>query len=135
MQCFANDNFIEIYLKCCLEECERRDPKGLYKKARARIIKNYTGISAPYEDPVNPELTIETASCTPGNLIAQVYRTSKRDKVSRNCNLERQVKINSGSRLQNRSAIHNAVRIAPSSVRPVAGSKQHEGARHERHAE
>lgn len=71
-QHFENDNFIEIYVKCCLEECERRDPKGLYKKARAGIIKNYTGISAPYEEPVNPELIIETARCTPDSSIAQV---------------------------------------------------------------
>ncbi len=59
---FASDNFAEIYVKCAIEECERRDPKGQYKKARAGIIKNYTGISAPYEEPENPELIIETAN-------------------------------------------------------------------------
>ncbi len=57
---FKDDNFIEIYVKCSVEECERRDPKGQYKKARAGIIKNYTGISAPYEEPLNPELIIDT---------------------------------------------------------------------------
>ncbi|SPP99909.1 adenosine 5'-phosphosulfate kinase [Candidatus Sulfobium mesophilum] len=57
---FKEDNFIEIYVKCSVEECERRDPKGQYKKARAGIIKNYTGISAPYEEPLTPELVIDT---------------------------------------------------------------------------
>jgi len=57
---FKNDNFIEIYVKCSIGECERRDPKGQYKKARAGIIKNYTGISAPYEKPETPELVIDT---------------------------------------------------------------------------
>ncbi len=57
---FENDNFLEIYVKCSVEGCERRDPKGQYKKARAGIIKEYTGISSPYEEPENPDLTIET---------------------------------------------------------------------------
>ena len=53
--------FIEIFVKCAIEVCETRDPKGLYKKARAGEIKEFTGISAPYEEPVNPELTVDTA--------------------------------------------------------------------------
>ena len=53
-------NFIEIYVNTSLEECERRDVKGLYKKARAGEIQNMTGISAPYEAPVNPDLEIIT---------------------------------------------------------------------------
>ncbi|HHW36326.1 MAG TPA: adenylyl-sulfate kinase [Bacillales bacterium] len=52
--------FLEIYVKCSLEECEKRDPKGLYKKARNGEIKGFTGIDAPYEAPVNPELVVET---------------------------------------------------------------------------
>ncbi|GEN33901.1 MULTISPECIES: adenylyl-sulfate kinase [Aneurinibacillus] len=52
--------FIEIYVKCAIEECEKRDPKGLYKKARAGGIPEFTGISAPYEEPESPELIIET---------------------------------------------------------------------------
>ena len=55
-----NDNFIEIYCKASIETCEKRDVKGLYKKARAGKIKNYTGIDSPYEAPVNPELIINT---------------------------------------------------------------------------
>ena len=52
--------FLEIYTKACLETCEKRDPKGLYKKAKAGIIKDFTGINAPYEEPKNPELIIDT---------------------------------------------------------------------------
>jgi adenylylsulfate kinase len=56
--------FIEVYLNCPLEVCEKRDPKGLYKKARAGSIQNFTGISAAYEPPENPELEIDTSSIT-----------------------------------------------------------------------
>jgi len=52
--------FLEIYTKACLETCEKRDPKGLYKKAREGIIKDFTGINAPYEEPENPEMVIDT---------------------------------------------------------------------------
>jgi adenylylsulfate kinase len=56
----SNDDFIEIYCKSSLENCEARDVKGLYKRARAGEIKNYTGIDSPYEAPENPELIIDT---------------------------------------------------------------------------
>lgn len=55
-------NFVEIYINTSVEECERRDVKGLYKKARAGEIKNMTGISAPYEAPENPDIEILTES-------------------------------------------------------------------------
>ncbi|SHH72795.1 adenylyl-sulfate kinase [Virgibacillus chiguensis] len=55
-----SNEFIEIYVKCRLEVCEERDPKGLYKKARAGEIAGFTGIDAPYEAPISPELTIDT---------------------------------------------------------------------------
>jgi adenylylsulfate kinase len=53
-------NFIEIYCKAAIEVCELRDTKGLYKKARAGLIAEFTGISSPYEAPVKPELVIAT---------------------------------------------------------------------------
>ena len=59
-QIVGTDNFIEIFVNTSLEECERRDVKGLYKKARSGEIKNMTGISAPYEAPVNPDLEVIT---------------------------------------------------------------------------
>jgi adenylylsulfate kinase len=52
--------FIEIYVNASLETCETRDPKGLYKKARAGEIKGFTGIDAPYEEPENPELVLDS---------------------------------------------------------------------------
>ena len=56
----SSDDFIEIFCKASLEACEARDVKGLYKRARAGEIKNYTGIDSPYEVPEKPELIIET---------------------------------------------------------------------------
>jgi adenylylsulfate kinase len=58
--CFSGDNIYEVYIKCSIQECERRDPKGMYAKARSGIIKEYTGISAPYETPESPQLIIDT---------------------------------------------------------------------------
>ncbi|WP_286924691.1 MULTISPECIES: adenylyl-sulfate kinase [Lysinibacillus] len=52
--------FIEVYVRCSVETCEQRDPKGLYKKARNAEIPNFTGISAPYEEPENPEIILDT---------------------------------------------------------------------------
>jgi len=52
--------FIEVYTKASLETCEKRDPKGLYEKARQGLIKDFTGINAPYEEPENPELIVDT---------------------------------------------------------------------------
>lgn len=52
--------FIEVYVRCSLEACEQRDPKGLYKKARAGEIPSFTGISSPYEEPDAPEITIDS---------------------------------------------------------------------------
>lgn len=54
--------FIEIYCKCSIDVCEQRDPKGLYKKARAGRLKEFTGIDAPYEAPLDPEITANTGS-------------------------------------------------------------------------
>jgi adenylylsulfate kinase len=59
-QIVGTDNFIQIFVNTSLEECERRDVKGLYKKARSGEIKNMTGVSAPYEAPVKPDLEIIT---------------------------------------------------------------------------
>jgi adenylylsulfate kinase len=57
--------FVEVFVATSLEECEERDTKGLYAKARSGEIKEFTGISDPYEEPENPELRIETADKTP----------------------------------------------------------------------
>ena len=57
----GKDNFLEIFISTPLEECERRDVKGLYAKARRGEIKNFTGISAPFEAPENPDLSLDTS--------------------------------------------------------------------------
>jgi len=57
---FPHGDFLEIYVQCSLEKCEERDVKGLYKRARAGEIPEFTGISSPYEPPINPELIIDT---------------------------------------------------------------------------
>ncbi|TAN43901.1 MAG: adenylyl-sulfate kinase [Nitrospirae bacterium] len=58
---YMGGDFVEIYVKCPMEELERRDPKGIYKKARAGAIDDFTGITAPYEEPPCPELTLDTS--------------------------------------------------------------------------
>jgi adenylylsulfate kinase len=55
----GENRFVEIYVKASLETCEQRDPKGLYKKAKSGEIKEFTGISAPYEEPLNPEIILD----------------------------------------------------------------------------
>lgn len=64
--------FIEAYVKASVEECERRDVKGLYAKARAGEIKEFTGVSDPYEPPENPELVLETEEQTPEESAAAI---------------------------------------------------------------
>jgi adenylylsulfate kinase len=56
----TDGSFIEVYCRCGLSTCEERDPKGLYKKARAGEIPEFTGISAPYEEPLDPEVVVDT---------------------------------------------------------------------------
>lgn len=56
------DDYIEVFVSTPLEECEKRDIKGLYKKARDGVIKEFTGISSPYEKPENPSITVDTTN-------------------------------------------------------------------------
>lgn len=72
-------NFVEVYVNTSVEECERRDVKGLYKKARVGEIKNMTGISAPYEAPENPDIEINTENETIEQAVNKImaYITSK----------------------------------------------------------
>ncbi|NKB32351.1 MAG: adenylyl-sulfate kinase [Pseudomonadales bacterium] len=61
---FSENEFIEVFVDASLDVCEQRDPKGLYKKARAGEIKNFTGLDSPYENPLQPELVIDTVEIT-----------------------------------------------------------------------
>lgn len=65
-------DFLEIYCRCPLEICEERDVKGLYKRARAGEIKNFTGISSPYEEPEYPELVVDTGALSLEDSVAKV---------------------------------------------------------------
>lgn len=65
-------DFVEIYCKCALDVCEERDVKGLYKKARAGEIPQFTGISSPYEEPMNPEIVVNTGEQTLEQSVEQV---------------------------------------------------------------
>jgi adenylyl-sulfate kinase len=67
------DRFIEVYLDAPLEVCERRDPKGLYRKARAGQIADFTGISAPYEVPEAPALVLATGTRTVEDCVAELF--------------------------------------------------------------
>ena len=80
-QLVGKEHFIEIYADCSLDECIRRDVKGLYKKAQAGEIKNYTGISAPYEIPENPDLVLKTDQETLENDIEKIMLLLKERKI------------------------------------------------------
>jgi adenylylsulfate kinase len=69
---FGEGDFIEIYVDASLETCEQRDPKGLYQKARAGEIPEFTGISAPYEAPERPELVLDTGVLSVEESVSQI---------------------------------------------------------------
>ena len=73
-QIVGPDKFIEIYVNTTLEACESRDVKGLYKKARAGEIKNMTGISAPYQAPIHPDIEVVTDGQTIQHSVAAIMR-------------------------------------------------------------
>ncbi|MBY0086603.1 adenylyl-sulfate kinase [Brevibacillus sp. M2.1A] len=73
--------FIEVYVKCSLDECERRDVKGLYQKARSGEIGQFTGISAPYEEPVQAELVIESDKQTIEEAVQIVLTYLEKHKI------------------------------------------------------
>lgn len=78
---FHNGEFFEVYVKCPLAECEKRDPKGLYKKARNGEIPNFTGISSPYEELINPELVIETDQLTIEEAAEEIIKFLEKKKL------------------------------------------------------
>ena len=69
---FNENEFIEVYVECSLKTAEKRDVKGLYKKARSGEIKNFTGIDSPYEKPLNCELKLNTESIQPENSVKKL---------------------------------------------------------------
>ena len=83
-QIVGADNFIEIYVNTSIEECERRDVKGLYKKARKGEIKNMTGISAQYEPPVNPDIEVITDNQSIEACIDQILKFLNKKNILKN---------------------------------------------------
>ena len=73
----GTENYIEIFVNTPLEVCEQRDVKGLYKKARTGELKNFTGISAPYETPINPFVEIDTVKETPEQAVQKILSMIK----------------------------------------------------------
>ncbi|GBE04764.1 MAG TPA: adenylyl-sulfate kinase [Nitrospirae bacterium] len=82
-QLFPKGEFIEVHVKCSLEECERRDPKGWYRKAKAGEIKNYTGVSSPYEVPEKPDLVLETDKYSVNECVDRVITYLKEADIVR----------------------------------------------------
>lgn len=72
------DDYIEVFVSTPLEECEKRDIKGLYKKARDGVIKEFTGISSPYEEPENPSITVDTTNCSLNESVDLVMKQLER---------------------------------------------------------
>jgi len=67
-------DFVEVYVSCPPEECEKRDPKGLYKRARAGKIPRFTGVSSPYEKPLKPEIIVDTMKSSVDQSAQKIYR-------------------------------------------------------------
>ncbi|WP_202080116.1 adenylyl-sulfate kinase [Caldalkalibacillus salinus] len=82
-QLLDEEAFIEVYVQCPLSECEKRDPKGLYRKARKGEIQQFTGISAPYEAPVNPEIVIETDKVSVAEAVEQIVTYLNNQEILR----------------------------------------------------
>ena len=80
-QLVADGEFIEVFVDTPLEDCMRRDPKGLYAKAKAGKLKNFTGIDAPYETPVNPEIHLRTIDQSADTLAGVVIRVLDERKI------------------------------------------------------
>jgi bifunctional enzyme CysN/CysC len=76
--CVADDEFMEIFVDTPVEECRRRDPKGLYRRADAGEIRNFTGVDAPYEPPLNPEIRLPTLDAPPEVLAERVVDELRR---------------------------------------------------------
>jgi bifunctional enzyme CysN/CysC len=76
--CVAESEFLEIFVDTPVEECRRRDPKGLYRRADAGQIRNFTGVDAPYEAPLDPDVRLPTVEATPEVLAERVVDELRR---------------------------------------------------------
>jgi adenylylsulfate kinase len=77
----SDGRFYEIYMNCPVEVCSKRDKKGIYEKAKAGIVKEFTGISSPYEPPLAPELTIDSAETSADEAVRKVIYLLEHGKI------------------------------------------------------
>ena len=80
----TNYNFLEIYVKCSIDSCEKRDVRGMYKKARSGEISNFIGIHVTYEPPTNPELIVDTENSTIDQSVQKILDYLDKNKLSEN---------------------------------------------------
>ncbi|MBU2916055.1 MULTISPECIES: adenylyl-sulfate kinase [Reichenbachiella] len=76
-QLVGSDNYLEVFVDCPLEECEKRDVKGLYAKARRGEIKNFTGIDSPFEKPINADVVVESHKVSIAEGVEAIYKIVK----------------------------------------------------------
>ncbi|MBH0160702.1 adenylyl-sulfate kinase [Fictibacillus sp. 26RED30] len=77
----SEEEFIEIFVSCPIEECEKRDPKGLYSKARKGEIPDFTGIDSPYEEPISPDFTIYTNEQSVSEIVESILNLLEKRKL------------------------------------------------------
>ena len=77
---FADDEFVEVFIDTPFAECERRDVKGLYAKARSGMVKNFTGIDSPYQRPLAPELVVKTVGVAPETCVRDICAYLQRER-------------------------------------------------------
>ncbi len=82
-QLVGSDNYLEVFVDCPLEECEKRDVKGLYAKARRGEIKNFTGIDSPFEKPASPDVLVESHKVSIADGVEAIYKIVK-EKININ---------------------------------------------------
>lgn len=82
-QLVGSDNYLEVFVDCPLEECEKRDVKGLYAKARRGEIKNFTGIDSPFEKPLSPDVLVESHKVSIADGVDAIYKIVK-EKININ---------------------------------------------------
>ena len=80
----ANYNFLEVYVKCSIDSCEKRDVRGMYKKARNGEISNFIGIHVTYEPPTKPELIIDTENSTIDQTVQKILDYLDKSKLRKN---------------------------------------------------
>ena len=79
-----NQNFIEVYVKCSINSCEKRDVRGMYKKARSGEMSNFIGIHVTYEPPTKPELVVDTEDSTISHSVQKILDYIDKNKLSKN---------------------------------------------------